>query len=293
MKLRVAAQPIGWSNDDFRDLGGDIPLEKCLAEMKEAGYEGTELGHKFPREEKALRQLLGRHGLALASAWHSTRLLSRPLLHEEGSWMAHVALLKAAGAKVAIAAECTGAVYGTPGAKLRKPGEPNGLGDAQWETLCSGLDRLAELSEVQGLELAYHPHMGTAIQGEAEVERLLASTRRVKLVLDTGHLAFAGGDPAAMAKRWAGHVTHAHLKDVRPEVLEAARAGGYSFETAVREGVFTVPGDGGLDFAPVLRALEDSGYRGWLVVEAEQDPAKANPLEYAKRARAHLKDLGN
>lgn len=293
MKLRVAAQPIGWSNDDFRDLGGDIPLERCLGEMKDAGYEGTELGHKFPREEKALRALLERYGLALASAWHSTFLLSRPLLVEESSWMGHVALLKAAGAKVAIAAECTGAVYGQSAALLRLTGEGNGLSDEQWKVLAAGLDRLAELSEAQGVELAYHPHMGTVIQSEAEIERLLATTRRVKLVLDTGHLAFAGADPAALARRWAGHVAHAHLKNVRPSVVTAAQARGSSFEQAVRGGVFTVPGDGGLDFAPVLRALAEAGYRGWLVVEAEQDPARANPLEYARKAREYLRRLGN
>lgn len=294
MTLRVAAQPIGWSNDDFRDLGGDIPLERCLREMSEAGYEGTELGHKFPRDPRKLKPLLDSFGLALASGWHSSYLLSNRLAREESVWLAHVEILKALGCRVAIIAECTGAVYsGNPRAALRTPGQANGLSEERWETLLSGLDRLAELAEAEGLELAYHPHMGTVVQSEAEVERLLASTRRVRLVLDTGHLAFAGADPAALAKRWAGHVAHAHLKNVRPAVLAAARAGAYSFERAVREGVFTVPGDGGLDFAPVLRALEDAGYRGWLVVEAEQDPVRAAPLEYAKRARAYLKGLGN
>lgn len=290
-KVRLAAQPIIWSNDDFRDLGGDTPLETCLSEIKRAGYEGTELGHKFPREPRKLCEVLRAHGLALASGWHSAYLLSRTLEEEEKTFQDHMDLLSYVGTRVAIVAECTGAVYPKPGARLRGPSDPCPLSDQEWDKLASGLERLAELGEKKGLAVAYHHHMGTVIQTEAEVDRLMASTRKLKLLLDTGHLAFAGANPCNVLGRHGSRVVHVHLKNVRPPIVERARKEGWSFEKAVREGVFTVPGDGGLDFAPLWGRLHASDYHGWLVVEAEQDPRKANPLEYVKKARSYLRQM--
>lgn len=291
MNVRVAAQPIAWSNDDFRDLGADIPLERCLSEMREAGYEGTELGHKFPRRAPALRRVLGRYGLELASAWHSARLLSRSFASERAALRGHLRLLKALGCRVAVVAECTGRSY-ADGGPIRWSGEDNGLSPAEWAALCLRLDALADLAAEAGLRLAYHPHLGTAIQREDEVDRLLRGTRRLGLVADTGHLACAGADARRVVKAWTRRIAHVHLKDVRPSVLARAKRGRRTFEEAVRAGLFTVPGDGGLDFAAILRELDRARYRGWLVVEAEQDPARAEPLAYARRARRHLRELG-
>jgi inosose dehydratase len=113
----------------------------------------------------------------------------------------------------------------------------------------------------------------------------------VHLLLDTGHLAFAGDDPVAAARDHAHRIKHVHLKDIRPQVVSKVREEDLSFQTGIEEGVFTVPGDGALDFVPVLEALGAANYKGWLVVEAEQDPAKANPLEYAIKARTYLRKV--
>lgn len=291
LDVRVGAQPINWCNDDFRDLGASITLEQCLAEMREAGYEGTELGHRFPEEPAALVALLTRHGLRLASGWHSTLLASRSYPEEERAFDAHAARLRAAGAEVVIVAECTGAIHSDGSRPLRFASGADLLDEGAWARVYAGLDRLAERAAEAGMRVAYHPHMGTVVQDRSDVDRLMERTRRLGLLLDTGHLAFAGADPLAVLRDHAPRVTHVHLKNVRPAVVEEARAGGWSFEAAVRAGVFTVPGDGGLDFRPVLERLAEEAYAGWLIVEAEQDPAKANPLEYARLARRHLREV--
>ena len=291
MKVRISAQPIGWSNDDDRELGGDIPLEQCLREMKEAGYEGTELGHKFPRTARELKAVLKPFGLSLASGWHSLHLLSREYMEEEKAFLAHMRLLSEMGSRVVIVAECTDERYGRPGASMRKAGEPNGLSDGDWNRLTAGLERLAETAGREGLKVAYHHHMGTVIQTQAEIERLMKDTRRLSLLADTGHLAYAGAEPQAVFARHRERIAHVHLKDVRPEVLARARREDWSFGKAVREGVFTVPGDGSLDYAPLFKLLDEAGYDGWLVVEAEQDPVRAHPLTYAKLGREYLRRL--
>lgn len=291
LDVRVGAQPINWCNDDFRDLGASISLDQCLAEMREAGYEGTELGHRFPEDPAAIVALLAQHGLRLASGWHSTFLASRPYAEEERAFDAHAARLRAAGASVVIVAECTGAIHADGSRPLRFAPGADLLDEAAWAQVHAGLDRLADRAAETGMRVAYHPHMGTVVQDRADVDRLMDRTRRLGLLLDAGHLAFAGADPLAVLRDHAPRVAHVHLKNVRPDVVEAARAGGWSFEAAVRAGVFTVPGDGGIDFRPLLDRLAEERYAGWLIVEAEQDPAKANPLEYARLARRHLREV--
>jgi inosose dehydratase len=258
LDVRVGSQPINWCNDDFRDLGASISLDQCLSEMREAGYEGTELGHRFPREATALRQ--------------------------------HLALLKAAGSRVVIVAECTFAIHSDGGRPLRFGAGADLLDEGAWELVYAGLDRLAERAAANGMKLAYHPHMGTVIQDRGDVDRLMERTRQVGLLLDTGHLAFAGADPASVLLDHAARVEHVHLKNIRPAVVSEARSNGWSFEAAVRAGVFTVPGDGGLDFRPIFDRLSEQRYSGWLIVEAEQDPAKANPLEYARMGRRYIRE---
>jgi len=240
----VAAQPIGWTNDDYQDLGDDIPLERCLSQMREAGYAGTELGRKFPREPERLRQVLSRHGLTLASGWHSAYLASGDLGEERRRWASHLDLLSALGCGVAIAAECTGARYPIPGSPLRSPE----LDKDQWKRLLCGLGALAEMALERGMRLAYHHHMGTAVQDLAQIRRLMENSRpSVRLLADTGHLAYAGVEPLSVFKAYRDRIAHVHLKDVRPAVLEEARRLDLPFDAAVRAGVFTVPGEGGVD----------------------------------------------
>ncbi len=283
--IRFGVNPIGWSNDDMRELGGHIPLDQCLAEARAAGFEGMELGHKFPREADALRAVLGEYGLDLVSGWHSLALLERSVAEELAALRPHLDLLKALGADILIVAETTGAVHGECAARLsRRPV----LDDPRdW---CKRLTELGDAVAGEGVRLAYHHHMGTVVQEAREIDALMENTGpSVHLLLDTGHAVFAGVDPAALARDFAPRIAHVHCKDVRLAVLERALAEDWSFLDAVLEGVFTVPGDGDIDFGAVLGQL--GGYSGWLVVEAEQDPEKAPPGEYAMTGCRNLKSL--
>lgn len=289
MRVRLAINPLTWTNDDMPELGAATPLETCLAEARWAGFEGVELGNKFPREAAILAPILARHGLALASGWYGARLLERDAEAEWRAARGHVGLLRALGCTAMVHAEVTGAVHGMRATPLsHRPV----LTDAQWDLLAPRLETFAQMLAGEGLRLAYHHHMGTLIQTEAEIDRLLAMTdASVGLLLDTGHLAFAGGDPAAVASRHAGRIAHVHCKDLRAGVLARMLGADASFLDAVLAGVFTVPGDGAIDYAPVLAALAAGGYAGWLVVEAEQDPARAHPLGYAALGHANLARL--
>lgn len=286
---KLATQPIAWSNDDFKDLGGETTIDKCLTEMREAGFAGTEKGHKFPNTTAELKTLLEKFNLSLASAWHSTYLLENPLEEETNKWLQHVRLLKSVGCQVAIAAECSDRVYDQGKLSLRGPEAKMSLNNSQWEKLTKGLDHLAEAAEKEGLKLAYHYHMGTIVQTQQEVEELMKRTKKIGLVFDTGHAAFAGIDPMALLKKYNDRIFHVHLKNIRPDIVKAARKDKWSFEKAVRAGVFTVPGDGGLDFETILNYLKTNNNSKWWVVEAEQDPKVANPFEYAQKAREYIR----
>jgi inosose dehydratase len=288
---RVGINPIVWTNDDFHDLGDATSLDRCLAETRAAGFAGTELGRKFPRQPEALRAALAAHSLALVSGWHSLYLLEQDLDTAWRELQTHLELLSALGTDVAIVAECSRRHYNDAGAPLCVTRNGDGLAATEWDRLAAGLDTLAARAAERGMRLAYHHHMGTVVQTAAEIDRLMASTRNVGLLIDTGHLAFAGADPLAVLARHQRRVAHVHLKNVRPTIVERASQGGWSFSEAVRAGVFTVPGDGGIDFAPIIACLRQARYQGWLVVEAEQDPSLAPPFEYATRAREHLRTV--
>lgn len=286
----VGANPIIWSNDDFNELAGDVPLDTILREMRAAGFAGSELGHAYPRTPAALAEPLARHHLRLVSGWHSTHLASRELAAEEAAFRDHLSLLKTLGARVAIVAECTRCIHGTREAAL-------GFGDtltprlteAEWPRFVAGLKHLAGIAAAEEMKIVYHHHMGTVIQGEADLERLLSSVPEIQLLLDPGHLAFAGIDPVAVASRHAARIGHVHLKSTRPAIVERVRREKWSFCRAVTEGVFTIPGDGSVDFPAIFRILQQADYRGWLVVEAEEDPVKVPALPKARLARAYVR----
>ena len=288
-KVRLGINPLTWSNDDLPSLGAENSLETCLREARAAGYAGVELGHKFPREPAALRAALAPHGLALVSGWYSARLLERDADAEFEAMQPHLDLLAALGSDVMVVAEVTHCVHGDRHARQsRRPFMPAGA----WPRFGDRLTRLAGLMRGRGMRLAYHHHMGTVVQGADDVDRLMQSTgEAVGLLLDTGHLRFAGADPAEVATRHAGRIVHVHCKDVRSDVLTDVRNRDTSFLEAVLAGVFTVPGDGSVDYDAVLAPIAAAGYRGWLVVEAEQDPAIAHPMHYAKLGHRNLAAL--
>jgi inosose dehydratase len=287
--LKIGINPLTWSNDDMPELGGATPLETCLAEAKLAGYDGVELGNKFPRDAAVLKPILTRHGLSLVSGWYSGRLLERSPVDEIAAVEAHLSLLAATGCTTMVFAEVSGCVHGERGTKLsRRPR----LDDKGWRRLTAGLSEVARHLQKRGVRMAYHHHMGTVVETADEIDRLMQMTGpEVGLLLDTGHLTYAGGDPVAAARRHAERIVHVHCKDIRRDVLAGAKREDRSFLDAVLAGVFTVPGDGCVDYPGVFEALAAVGYRGWLVVEAEQDPAKAHPLTYARMGHAYLRPL--
>lgn len=278
--ILYGTNPIAWSNDDDHTLGADIPLETCLAQAAQIGFDGIEKGHKFPTDPDALKAVLDPHGLALVSGWHSLHLLARPVDEEKRAIQPHLDLLEAMGCAVCIVCECSNAIHGDDAVAVND--RPR-LSEAQWPAFAAALDEVARHCADRGIALVYHHHMGTIIETEAEIDRLMAETGpATRLLLDAGHAFFGGGDPAALAERHMDRVSHIHAKNVRPEIMRQVRDGGLSFLEGVRRGVFTVPGDpeGAVDFEPVLEAAARHGYSGWLVIEAEQDPAVRDPLAY-------------
>lgn len=290
MPIRIGANPIGWSNDDLQEIGGATPLETCLAEAREAGFVGMELGHKFPREPKALKAALEPFGMACISGWYSAELLKRDSDEEMTHLRPHLDLLKAMGSTVLVFAETSNAIHGDRRKPLsRRPV----LAAGDWAEFGRRVTRVAEQTLAEGVRLVYHHHMGTIVESAADIDAFMAATgEAAHLLLDTGHATWGGADPVTLAERYRGRISHVHAKDVRKAVMEQARREDWSFLDAVlgkgtELGVYTVPGDGMVDYTAVFKALP--GYSGWVVVEAEQDPEKAHPLTYARKGVAHLK----
>jgi inosose dehydratase len=287
-KIRLAIAPIGWTNDDLPELGGDIPFEQCVSEMALAGCEGSEAGNKYPKVPAALNKALKLRGLTICNAWFSSFLTTAPYEEVEAAFIKHRDFLYAVGARVIGAAEQGHSIQGQPRPVFDDKPE---FIDAEWQKLCEGLNRLGKRAAEKNMKLTYHHHMGTGVQSALEIDRLMENTEAelLGLLYDTGHLVFAGEDHLAVLRKWIKRIRHVHLKDMRPAIRAEAVEGHWSFLQAVKAGVFTVPGDGCVDFSPVFDALQKAGYEGWMVVEAEQDPAKANPLEYAVKARAYIR----
>lgn len=285
--LQLAISPLTWTNDDMSDLGGGISLETCLSEMAQAGFTGSELGTKYPRDAATLLPLLAQHGLKLASGWCSGNLVKQDV---EAEWRAvapHVALLQAAGVRAMVYGEVSNTVHGNIQTPLS---QRVCLDDDAMQRYGERLTALADrLLAEAGIRLAFHHHVGTIIETEDDILRLVAHTgANVGLTFDTGHARFGGSDPLALLRACIHRVAHVHLKDVRPPVIANTRDTDTSFLEAVLAGAFTVPGDGVIDFAGVLGCLKAANYSGWVVVEAEQDPAKAHPLTYAKMAHRNI-----
>jgi inosose dehydratase len=286
MKVRFGVAPIAWSNSDLPQLGGETSLETCLAQSREAGFSGTETGIKFPMDAKALAPLLDSHGLALVSGWFSGELLNRSVAEEKARIALQLATFHALSAPVLVYAETTGSIQSSMDTPLSL--RPR-IADEQFQSYGAKLTELAEWMAERGVALTYHHHMGTIVESQREIDLLMQNTGpAVGLLIDTGHLTYAGADVLAVVRRHARRINHIHCKDVRPEVLKRVRQRDNSFLSAVLEGVFTVPGDGFIDYYAFARVLAEIGYSGWVVVEAEQDPAKAPPLEYSRMGLRHL-----
>ncbi len=286
MAVAIGINPITWTNDDMPELGGDIPLETCLAETHLAGYAGTELGGKFPRHSADLGPILAAHQLCLVSGWYDGRILDRAVDEEFAAITSHLTLLRDLGCKVVVYADTS---RGRHDGIFQPVSQRPRLDDGDWTAYGRKLTALADRFADFGIRMAFHHHVGTIVQTDQEVDRMLDNSGdSVGLLYDTGHCLFAGGDPPALLRRHIGRAVHVHCKDVRREVLDRAVASDMSFMDAVLQGIFTVPGDGCIDFSSLLRDLRAHDYAGWLVVEAEQDPRVAHPLTYARMGYDNL-----
>lgn len=287
MAVQLGINPLTWTNDDLPTLGADTPLETCLTEGRQAGFTGFELGNKFPRQANVLGPILAAHDLMLVSGWYSGKLLTRSVAEEIKAVQPHLTLLRELGANVMVFAEVTNCIHGDQNKPVHlRPQFPAN----RWQEYGEKLTEFARYTQKQGVQIAYHHHMGTVIETEEDINHLMENTGdEVGLLLDTGHLTFAGANPLAIAERWAKRINHVHCKDIRPDVLNDVKNRKTSFLDAVLSGVFTVPGDGCVDYPAIFQVLKKQNYGGWLVVEAEQDPAIAHPFTYATMGYNNLR----
>jgi myo-inosose-2 dehydratase len=287
MTISLGINPITWSNDDLQYVGANISLDTCLRETAAAGFDGIELGHKFPRDANVLQPILDQHGLALVSGWYSGQLLSRDANQEAAAMESHASLLAAMDCDVLIFAEVTGCIHSDITARLSQ--RPK-IAATQWKSFGSRMSEVAKVAAGYGLKLCYHHHMGTVVQSAADIDALMQETSDdVHLLLDTGHAFFAGADPVTLARQYSDRIGHLHCKDIRIKPMQRCANRDGSFLDAVLDGTFTVPGDGCIDYPGVFSALAD--YSGWAVVEAEQDPSVAPPAKYAQLGHDNLRAL--
>ena len=289
MSIQIGVSPIAWSNDDFPELGGDTTLAQCLKETNEIGFSGIEAGGKFPKKSNELIPKLEKENLKLCSGWYGANLLKNTVKEEILIMKNQLDLFKECSAPCMVVAEVSGSIQG----QVKKPLSKRPiLNNDEWKILYNRLSEISKYMQDNGVPLAYHHHMGTVVQSHEDTERLIDNTSdTVKLLIDTGHMMFAGGDFSKIAKDYSSRLYHVHCKDIRKEVLDTALKNDLSFIDAFFAGAFTVPGDGCIDYKNVLNILKGFNYEGWLVVEAEQDPKKANPFKYGKIGFNHLKKI--
>ena len=287
-KVKLAMAPIGWTNDDMPDLGSENTFQQCVSEMALAGYAGSEVGNKYPKDPKVLKPYLDVRGLTICNQWFSSFLVSKPLTEVEADFIKQLDFLKKMGAEVIGPSEQTRSCQGQDISVFSGKAV---FTSEEFKKLTGGMDHLGKIAREEGMKLAFHHHMGTGVQTIEETERFLNETNSdyVYLLYDSGHFAFSQEDPVAALKKFISRVGHVHLKDLRTDVFAEVKKADSSFLDAVRAGVFTVPGDGSIDFPSIFNILEVNNYEGWMVVEAEQDPAKANPFVYAKMARDYIR----
>ena len=280
MKIKLGIAPIAWSNDDMPELGGDTPIEKCLDDAKKSGFTGIELGGKFPRNPGITKFLLEKFELKMPGGWYGALLRNRSAKDEWLALQDHLNLLKLVSADVFIFADVSGSIQGDQTQALTK--RPK-LDKDEWKNYCNKINDLSNMLMDEGIPMSYHEHMGTIIQSEEDIDMFMNLTNdNTYLLYDTGHLMFAEANYERVLKNYISRINHVHCKDIRNEVFLDSIDNNLSFRDSFLNGVFTVPGDGCIDYGPLIKVLFDSNYKDWLIIEAEQDPKKADPLEYAK-----------
>ncbi len=291
MSIKLAIAPIAWTNDDLPELGKENTFEQCISEMALSGFTGTEIGNKYPKDPEVLKSYLEPRGLSVASAWFSAFLTTKPYEETKEAFIKHRDFLHAMGAKVIVVSEQGHSIQGQMDTPVFK--EKPIFSEEDWKLLTIGLEKLGEVAAEKDMKIVYHHHMGTGVQTTEEIDHLMKETdpNKVSLLFDTGHLVFSGENPIDVYRAHKDRILHIHFKDIREAKMQEVKEQESSFLTGVKEGVFTVPGDGMIDFTPIWEEIEKDQYDGWIVVEAEQDPAKANPYIYAQKARNYIQDI--
>ncbi|WP_252230278.1 myo-inosose-2 dehydratase [Clostridium sp. ZBS15] len=289
-KVKIGICPIGWTNDDMPDLGKENTFEQAVSEMALAGFKGTEIGNKYPKDVKVLKKALEMRNLQIASAWFSSFLTTKPYEETEKEFIDHRDFLHAMGSKVIVVSEQGHSIQGQMETSIFDG--KHHFNEEEWKLLAHGLNKLGQLAADKGMKIVYHHHMGTGVQTTEEIDKLMSVTDEnlVYLLFDTGHLVYSGENPVEILKKYVHRIKHVHLKDIRPEIVSKVKNEKLSFLKGVRAGAFTVPGDGSIDFEPIFKILAENNYEGWLMIEAEQDPSIANPLEYAIKGRQYIKE---
>lgn len=294
--IKIGVSPLSWMNSDMPELGSHIPVEQCLIDANNIGYQGVELEDPFRKIIDEFPKLLKKYNLSLAAGWHSTFLLENSLEKELDSLKKHMDVLASLGSHIVNLAECSRAVHREQTGLSNRPQ----LTSDQFKYLGDRLDILAEYLESQGFISAYHHHMGTVIQTAEDVDSLMANTDKLGLLFDSGHLCYAGDDPLETLKKHIHRVTHVHCKNIRSSVLRDKVNSDAPFFSSIVDGAFTVPGDNSdrdveyaIDFAAIIDFLHEHDYNGWIIMEAEQDPREADPYTYAKLGFDTLNSLVN
>ena len=286
MSVKIGISPIAWQNDDLPDLTADYTMEQALRESRDIGYIGVERGRRMPQDTEGLRRYLDDMNLALCGGWYSGQLLTSEVAAECEAARQQVEQFAALNSPCIVYAECSNTIQGNIAVPVNQ--RPK-LSRDEVHAYGQRLSEVAKWMADKGMPLAYHHHMGSFIEDEEDINWLMeSSTSEVSLCFDTGHLLFGGGDVLSTLDRWGDLVLHVHFKDIRPDVVSDVRQNDRSFLDAVIAGAFTVPGDGCIDFQAISDVLKRMDYQGWIVVEAEQDPAKAPPYEYSKMGYEHI-----
>ncbi|QDJ12462.1 myo-inosose-2 dehydratase [Mergibacter septicus] len=290
--IKLGIAPIGWTNDDLPELGKENTFEQCISEMALAGYQGCEVGNKYPRDIQLLKHQLDLRGIQICNAWFSTFFVDGKKQETIDAFIEHMNFLHQMGAKVIGCSEQSRSIQGLNKAILK---EKTIFNDQEWRLLAAGYNELARIAAEKGMKVCLHHHMGTGIQTPEEIDRYMAEVNEnVYLLFDSGHLYYSEGSQQAMLdvlEKYIDRIIHVHLKDVRDNIVAEVRDNNLSFLDGVKKGTFTVPGDGVIDFKPIFDLLDKHNYQGWIVVEAEQDPAIANPFEYAVKGRQYIKQV--
>ncbi len=286
MKAKLGMSPIAWWNDDLVDLSEDVSLEECLRQSRSAGFTGMEFGRRFPKDPAVMLPILKAADVTLCGGWFSGLLVDGELAADKDRIMPMIELFKAVNAPCIVYGETGRTIQGD---RSRPLATKSVLSEDEMKLYARKVTQFGEWCAEQGMPLSLHHHMGTVIETEAELDMFMNySGEGIPLLLDAGHLAFAGGNVLRAIDNHHSRITHVHVKDVRMDVINGLDRSKQSFLDAVALGAFTVPGDGSLDFGAIVQKFADYGYEGWFVVEAEQDPKKNSPLKMAQVGHKEL-----